>query len=268
MNRAATEAVGDVERPRLHCETHGSGPPFVLLHGWGLHGGLFAPLLPALTAGHRVAVVDLPGHGHSAPVVPFTLDALTDAVAATIDGPATVLGWSMGALVALRLAQRYPQRVARLVLVGASPRFVASDDWPHAMAASTLARFGDELAVAYRLTLQRFLSLQVQGSEDGRRTLAALRGALFARGEPAREALAAGLDILAGTDLRAAVPTLDVPALVVAGQRDALTPPAAGAWLARTLPRARHVEIARAAHAPFLSHPAEFDAALQDFLHA
>jgi pimeloyl-[acyl-carrier protein] methyl ester esterase len=265
---AATESSGDAERPRLHVESHGSGPPLVLLHGWGLHGGLFAPLLPTLTPRHRVAVVDLPGHGSSPPVVPYTLDALTDAVAATIAGPATVLGWSMGGLVALRLAQRYPQRVARLVLVCTSPRFVVDDDWPHAMAAQTLARFGDELAVAYRLTLQRFLSLQVQGSEDGRRPLAALRGALFARGEPPREALAAGLDLLARTDLRAAVPTLDVPALVVSGRRDALTPAAAGAWLAGALPRARHVEIAGAAHAPFLSHPAEFGAALQAFLHA
>lgn len=259
---------GTADGRRLHVESHGSGPPLVLLHGWGLHGGLFAPLLPALTPRHRVAVVDLPGHGNSPPVVPYTLDALTDAVAATIDTPATVLGWSMGGLVALRLARRHPRCVARLVLVCTSPRFVAGDEWPHAMDAQTLARFGDELAVAYRLTLQRFLSLQVQGSEDGRRTLAALRGALFARGEPAREALAAGLDILARTDLRAAVPALDVPALVVTGQRDALTPTGAGAWLARALPRASHVEIAGAAHAPFLSHPQEFNAALEAFLHA
>jgi pimeloyl-[acyl-carrier protein] methyl ester esterase len=265
---AGAQPSGTAAGRSPHVDTHGSGPPLVLLHGWGLHGGLFAPLLPALTPRHRVAVIDLPGHGRSSPVEPYTLDALTDAVAGTIDAPATVLGWSMGGLVALRLAQRHPRCVARLVLVCTSPRFVAGDDWPHAMAAQTLARFGDELAVAYRLTLQRFLSLQVQGSEDGRRTLAAMRGALFARGEPAREALAAGLDILASTDLRADVPSIDVPALVVTGQRDALTPAGAGAWLARALPRARHVGIAGAAHAPFLSHPAGFEAALEAFLHA
>ena len=52
------------------------------------------------------------------------------------------------------------------------------------------------------------------------------------------------------------------------GGRDALTPPAAGAWLAGALPRARLVDIADAAHAPFLSHRPQFDAAVTEFLDA
>jgi pimeloyl-[acyl-carrier protein] methyl ester esterase len=254
----------------LQTEHHGNGPPLVLLHGWGMHGGLFAPLLPSLLPHHRVAVIDLPGHGGSGPIAPYTLDTIADAVAAAIEGPApaTILGWSMGALVALRIARRHPRTVARLVLVCASPRFVAGEDWPHAIAAHTLERFGDELAVAYRPTLQRFLSLQVQGSEQGRRTLAAMRAALFARGEPPRDVLAAGLHILAHTDLRAEVPAIAVPTLVITGQRDALTPAAAGQWLAAALPDGRHADIAGAAHAPFLSHPAAFDGALRPFLDA
>lgn len=268
--RQAAARAGDSGDARLHVDVCGRGPPLALLHGWGLHGGLFAPLVPLLAPTHRVAVVDLPGHGYSPAVAPYTLDTIADAVAATLDAqvPVTLLGWSLGGLVALRIAQRHPQRIARLVLVCASPRFVAGDDWPHAMAAQTLARFADELALAYRLTLQRFLSLQVQGSEEGRKTLAALRGALFARGEPARDVLAAGLDLLARTDLRDSVHAIAVPTLVVTGQRDALTPAGAGAWLARALPAARHVDIAGAAHAPFLSHPAAFGAALESFLHA
>ena len=48
----------------LYVEWSGSGPPLVLLHGWAMHGGLLAPLVPALSARYRVAVVDLPGHGY------------------------------------------------------------------------------------------------------------------------------------------------------------------------------------------------------------
>lgn len=254
----------------LHVDSVGSGPPLVLLHGWALHGGLFAPLVPALARRHRVHAVDLPGHGHSPAAEPCTLDAvvaaLDDRFAA--EAPLTVLGWSLGGTVALRWARRAPARVARLALVGATPRFVAGDGWEHAMAAATLARFADELAVAYRLTLQRFLTLQVQGSDEGRAALAALRGALFARGEPAPAALKAALGLLAATDLRAEVAGIAAPALVVTGSRDTLTPPAAGAWLARALPAARHVEIDGAGHAPFLSHRRRFDAALDGFLDA
>jgi len=236
-----------------------------------MHGGLFAPLVPLLAQRHRVHVVDLPGHGHSAAVEPYTLDAIVarlDAAFAHETQGLTVLGWSFGATAAMRWARVRPARVARLVLVCATPRFVAGPDWAHAMAPETLARFGDELRVAYRLTLQRFLTLQVQGSAEGRATLAALRGALFARGEPAAGALASALGVLAATDLRDEVRAVAAPALVVTGGRAALTPPAAGAWLADALPRARLAAIEDAAHAPFLSHRPQFDAAVTEFLDA
>ena len=157
-------------------------------------------------------------------------------------------------------------RIGRIGLVGATPRFVATSDWPHAMDGETLRRFHDELRVAYRLTLKRFLALQVHGSEHGRAALAAMHEQLFARGEPAAAVLRSGLDVLATTDLRDRVGAIRVPTLVVAGERDALTPPEAGAWLARAIAGARLVRIGGAAHAPFLSHPREFLAALDAFV--
>ena len=258
-------------KPAVHVESVGAGPPLVLLHGWGLHAGFFSPLLPALARRYRVHAVDLPGHGRSARVVPCTLDAMVDAVAgpfASAPGPLAVLGWSLGGLVAMRWAARDPARVSRLVLVTTSPRFVAGPDWPHAMAAGTLARFGDELEVAWRPTLQRFLTLQVQGSEEGRSTLALMRHHLHARGDPSPDALHDALDVLASTDLRDEVPGIAVPALVIFGERDTLAPAAAGEWLARTLPHASSARIDGAAHAPFLSHRGAFDRALDGFLDA
>ncbi len=255
----------------LHVDTAGSGPPLVLLHGWAMHGGLFASLVPALAQRYCVNVVDLPGHGYSAPVAPYTLDAIVAALAQRFGDtpePVTVLGWSFGGALALRWARLHPARVARLALVCATPRFTASDNWPHAMAPVALTRFGDELAAADRLPLQRFLSLQVQGSAEGRTTLAALRAQLFARGEPTRATLAAALAVLATTDLRDDARAIATPALIVTGDRDALTPAAAGEWLARNMPNARHVDIPGAAHAPFLSHRRAFDAALAEFADA
>lgn len=257
--------------PRVHIEAVGAGPPLLLLHGWGMHGGLFAPILPALAQGHRVHVADLPGHGHSAPLSPLTADGIVaalDAALAQDDAPLTIVGWSLGGALALHWALRRPQRVGKLVLVCTTPAFVARADWPHAMARDTLRMFGDELRVAYRQTLQRFLTLQVQGSEAGRATLARLRHELFARGEPAPGVLAESLALLEGIDLRSVIPQIRTRTLVLTGARDALAPPEAGAWLARTLPDARLVEIAGAAHAPFLSHRDAFGAAVAEFLDA
>ena len=133
------------------------------------------------------------------------------------------------------------------------------------MSAATLARFADELRVAYRLTLLRFLTLQVRGSDDGRRTLALLRERLFERGEPTSASLATALALLMTTDLRSALPDVRVPALVLGGDKDTLVPLGATHALATALPRAMHATIAGAAHAPFLSHPRPFIDALRAF---
>ncbi len=186
----------------LHVESTGEGPPLVLLHGWAMHSGFWGPLVPQLARRFRVHAVDLPGHGHSAAPPEFTLDG--DRVGARLDvrrrrpRRSRVLGWSLGGLVAMHWALARPERIGRLVLVATTPRFVAGDDWPHAMPAETLARFGDELRVAWRLTIERFLTLQLQGGEHARATLAALRGELFARGMPSPAALVGALVAAAG----------------------------------------------------------------------
>lgn len=251
----------------LHVESAGVGPPLVLLHGFAMHGGLFAPVVHALAQRHRVHVVDLPGHGYSDAVQAATLDEIAGHVLASLDlpAPAAILGWSFGGLVAQHIALAHPAEVRALVLVSTSPRFVAGADWPHAMTQTTLTRFGDELRVSYKLTLQRFLTLQVQGSEGGRATLASLRNALFARHAPSPATLARVLQILVDTDLRPSAQRIDAPALVISGSRDTLTPAGAGAWLARAMPHARYVEIEGAAHAPFLSHREAFLDAVRAF---
>lgn len=255
----------------VHIDSVGTGPPLVLLHGWATHSGLFAPLVPRLSAKFRVLRVDLPGHGRSATVAPYALDTVIAAVAEAVSrsasasaGPLTLFGWSLGGAVALGWALADPGRVGRLILTGTTPCFVTRPDWPHAMAATTLCRFRDELAMSYRLTLQRFIALQVHGSDHARAVREQLRGELFARGEPAREALDAALELLARTDLRSQVGAIGQAAIVIAGERDALTPPAASEWLAQALPRGSFRLIRGAAHAAFLSHPEAFIAAIVD----
>src|SRR5207249_8567475 len=118
----------------------------------------------------------------------------------------------------------------------------------------------------YRLTLQRFLALQVHGSDEGRTTLALLRGRLFERGEPSPAVLASALELLLRVDLRPALPRMAVPTLVIGGDRDTLVPLEATRQLAAALPNATYVTIAGAAHAPFLSHRAAFVDAVAPFI--
>jgi pimeloyl-[acyl-carrier protein] methyl ester esterase len=239
------------------------GAALVLIHGWGLHGGIWADLLPSLAPFGEPLAPDLPGHGASPwPPGGFGLESAADDLAAAIPAGATVLGWSLGAMVALTLARRHPTRVGRLVLVAATPRFTRAADWSCAVDPTVVDGFARDLAKDYRETLRRFLALQVRGGTTPRETLRRLRELLFARGEPSPRALADGLGVLRNADLRETLSQITQPALVIAGERDRLVPAAASRSLSRALPRGRYVGLPGAAHAPFLSHRDAFVAAL------
>lgn len=249
----------------MHIETLGSGPSVVLLHGWALHGGVFAPLVQRLSDRYTLHLVDLPGHGHSRDSeVALTLDATVDAILAATP-PAAWLAWSLGGLFALHAAAVSPQ-VRGLAMIAATPRFVRGDAWPHAVDASVFAQFGDDLRNDYAGTLERFLALDTMGSEHARSELRTLKQGLYARGEPAPTALQAGLRLLEHADLRAALPTLPVPSLWLGGRRDLLVPSKAMQAAAAMSPRATFVEIAGGGHAPFLGHADRVAAEVDRFL--
>ncbi len=130
-----------------------------------------------------------------------------------------------------------------------------------------LEKFAAELEQDHAATLRRFIALQLRGSENERELLALLRGRLFSRGEPDMGALRGGLEILRDADLRAGLPEIARPTLLIAGERDKLTPPAASHYMAQVMPSARVVEVQGAAHAPFLSHPEIFIEQVKSFLH-
>ena len=255
----------------LHIEATGEGPPLVLLHGWAMHSEMWGPLLPRLARRYRVHAVDLPGHGHSAAPAEFTLDGVVSALASAFAAvaPLTVLGWSLGGQVAMHWAFAQPGQVSRLVLVATSPRFVAGDDWPHAMSDQTLARFGDELRASWKLTMERFLTLQLKGGEHSRATLSALRGRIFARGAPSPAALIGALALLRNADLRCEIAGITQPALVVSGERDTLALPGAGRFLAEAVAEWHlRADLPGRRIIPFVSHADAFGAALDAFLDA
>lgn len=241
--------------------------PLVCVHGWSLNGRVFDALRAALPAGYPLQTLDLPGHGGS----PWqgdqtSLEAQTDWLLHRLPPRCALLGWSLGGQLALQAALQAPARIAALVLVASTPRFVSGDDWLHGMAGPVFDRFAAGLTQDWQALVDEFLQLQVRGGRAADSTLQALRAALAAQGPPRPAALAAGLELLRHTDLRPAVAQINVPALVVGGQHDRITPPAAQAWLAQALPQGCSVQIERAGHAPFLSHPQQFAAALQQFL--
>jgi pimeloyl-[acyl-carrier protein] methyl ester esterase len=251
----------------IYYEQSGHGPDVVLVHGWGSHSGVWTDIARELAADYRVIVPDLPGHGRSRDFLPpmYTPETLVEEIRPALSGPAVWVGWSMGGLVALAAAQRRPQAVTRLVLVGATPKYVQSADWPHAMPPSVLEQFAQDLEQDYAGTLERFLTLQMAGGED-RAVLRRLRDEMFRYCEPSTAALQAGLRLLKGEDRRVMLSQVATPALVIHGGRDRIAPVGAARYLAQHLPQARLEVMPEAGHALFLSHPTVFLEKLKGFI--
>lgn len=250
----------------VHCEIRGEGPDLVLLHGWAMHGGVWGEFIDQLIPHARVHIVDLPGHGGSAPMAPYTVENLMAAIAAQVPQHAMWVGWSLGGMVAVAAAHR--GHASRLGLMASSPCFAQRADWPCAMAEPVLQGFMAALQQDASATVQRFLALQALGSPAAREHVATLKTRLAQWPQPSAAQLGAGLSLLQTEDWRSVLPTLQLPIALIYGARDTLVPVAVADYLSAVWPHATRTVLAQSAHAPFMTHPAETAAALLDVLHA
>lgn len=249
--------------PPAGLTTVAERPPLVLLHPFPFSRTFWSDTAPALAAlGRPVLCPDLPGFGGSTlPAAAHALHAMADDLAAWLDGlghPRVALGGlSMGGYVALAFAARHPARLAALLLLDTR----AAADPPAVRAAR-------DAAIA---------SLRADGTGP---LHAAMAERLLAAGAPAslreraRMRMETSVPGLVGAltamrerpDRTAELPGITVPALVLVGAEDAVTPPAEAHALAAALPRARLAVLPGAGHLPPLETPAAFQAALVGFL--
>ncbi len=253
---------------KIHAETIGSGPVLVMIHGWSMHSGVWRDLVRQLSRHFKVVCLDLPGHGHSESCDPYQLATVSDALAAAIaDERFTLLGWSLGASVAIDMAHRYPERVERLVLLAGNPCFVERADWP-GISANVLTMFSDNLMDNWQQTLVRFLTLQVNGLPDGKKRLKQLKDALQQAPAADLPALKAGLRLLHDTDARAVFQHLKQPVLAFFAEQDVLIPLACMDAMKRLKPEVNIQLLEGAGHAPFFTHSDDIESAVYDFIHA
>jgi pimeloyl-[acyl-carrier protein] methyl ester esterase len=258
---------------QIHTETYGQGKPIVMIHGWGMHSGIWRPFAEALSRHYRVICVDLPGHGRSGRMSAFDLAHLGPAlVAAAGNEPACWLGWSLGATVALDIAARFPERTDRLILLAGNPRFVRTHDstddpahWP-GVSPRVLDAFSGQLAEDAQQTLLRFLALQVHGLPEAKTCLKTLKAAVFECGPPDNAALLQGLQVLKEADLRPRLAALDRPVAAILGGRDTLVPHAVGAHLQQLQPNLQLHLLDKAGHVPFLTHQAALVGIVSGFM--
>lgn len=249
---------------QLHVQTLGQGPDLVMLHGWAMHSGIWNSICDQLAMHFRLHLVDLPGHGQSSRWESYTLEGIVARVAEILPQESIVCGWSLGGQIALKLALSVPKQVSKLVLVATTPCFVKRNNWRWGMDEPTLQLFMENLERHYVQTLNRFFTLQVNGSLDMTNVLAQLRNHFFQHKQPDGHALRAGLQILLTTDLREELANVTQPVLLLHGENDVITHVEAARWMQQQLPDAKYIGFSHCGHAPFLSYPTQFVASLYD----
>lgn len=251
---------------RWWYEAEGEGEPIVLLHGLMLDRTAWAPQWPELAAMGRVIAFDGPGHGRSDPPRRFTLEEHADALGDALDmvgaRRAVLVGHSWGGLVALRFALRHPERVAGLVLVGAS----AAPEPP-----AVRAEYEALVAAVRAIGVPRwFVRLRVGAIVYGRRARRErpeLVDALHAtmRAHPRAGFLRAALAVVRRGSVDRDLGRVTAPTLVVCGRDDRTMPPHRSDALWRGIEGAR-MALVDCGHTPNVERPDLFDAFVLPFV--
>jgi pimeloyl-[acyl-carrier protein] methyl ester esterase len=228
--------------------------PWVFLHGWGYRPDIWDDLR---------ARIDTPSSAPALTAVEH-LAPWADDIAREVPEGSVVVGWSLGAMLALQLAATHPPHVSKLILFGATARFVTDATWPHGLDASTVDAFGAGFARAPARTLQRFVALQAL--HDAQRThVTAQLSAAVLDADAHSAPLGLGLHCLNSSDLRPLLAQVNVPVLLIHGEHDALMPITAAQWLAKALPGAYLTCVNGAGHAAFVSQPEHCAALMSAF---
>lgn len=247
----------DVPGATLHVVAFGDGSRVLLaIGGWAGSWEMWLDVVTQLSASWRVIAFDHRGSGESPLGTDVSPAVLVDDVVAVLDHfgveRAVLAGESQGSLVALRVAADHPERVSGLALVAGTPLMPVLDDVTVAHVAAGLR--SDTVA-----TLQGICAIGLPEDVDGRYRRWAFD--ILRRSEP--EASATLLTVLDGVDVTARLPGLDVPAVVVHGDADAIVPIENGRVLAQRLPDAELVVLPGVGHVPTLTRPLEVAAAIE-----
>jgi 3-oxoadipate enol-lactonase len=257
-------SVALTDRLLHHTLCGHSGPPVVLLHGLGSSSADWPAQHAVLEPRYRVVAVDLPGHGDSPlPDGTLTIERMARDVTALLErldaGPAHVLGLSLGACVALRLALATPGYVRSLTLVNPFARLRPSGPV-------------DVARLALRLVLLGMTPMDTVAIHVARRMFpwpeqrALYEAAATSLAATPRRAYFAAMRALARFDARGQVAAIRRPTLIVAGDRDTSVPLAAKIALATAIPCARLLVVPASGHATPHDQPEAFNRALLEFL--
>jgi pimeloyl-ACP methyl ester carboxylesterase len=259
----------DVRGAKLAVYDRGAGPPLLFVHGFPLEHHMWEPQVREFSTTHRVIAVDLRGFGQSSAPEPTAVSTMQDFAAdcagvldaLNVDGPVTFCGLSMGGYIAWQFVDKFPERVARLVLCDTR----AGADTPEAAAmrlkmAEHVLEAGPELVAAAMLPKLFAIETAKQRPE-----LVEQVRQMILRASPTGIA-AAQRGMAQRPDVRERLGAIRVPTLVIVGEHDAISPPDEMRQIAEGIPSAEFIVIPNAGHMSTMENSTDVNAAMRGFV--
>jgi pimeloyl-ACP methyl ester carboxylesterase len=251
-------------RGRVSYREAGDGEPLVLLHGIGSGSASWAAQLGSLSDRFRVIAWDAPGYGGSdalEPAEPAALD-YAETLAVFLDSlgidSASIVGHSLGALMACAFARRWRERTTGMMLADPAAGYGKAD--PKVRAERMADRLGllDRLGPEGMARERSAALLSGAASPEARERVRAVMARI--RPDGYRQAVA----MLFGADIHEDARAIGFPVLVVCGGADTVTPPDGCRKVAESFPDGRFAILPGLGHACYVESPAAFDGALRD----
>jgi pimeloyl-ACP methyl ester esterase len=252
-----------------YCES-GTGRPIVFLHGWAMSGRAWH-FQESLDDCGRLIFLDQRGHGHSSTGGSYLLKDYAADLVSLFERlelrDAVVVGWSMGVQVALEAFPALKSRLSGLVLVGGTPRFTTTEDFPYGQPPVEVKGMGVRLRRDYQKTMGEFFKgMFAEGEMDKAQYQRIVHEIVMSGKSPDPAAAAEALKILSVADQREQLPSIDRPVLLVHGELDAIVPATASEYMAQQMPLATLKIMHGCGHGPFMTRPEVFNRLIEEFV--
>jgi pimeloyl-[acyl-carrier protein] methyl ester esterase len=232
-----------------------------LVHGWGVNRAVWHNIKAYFEGFGQVHLLDLPGYGdRTHETFPARIEDAASLLANDIPDNAIVIGWSLGAILALYIQINRLVEVKALQLIAGTPRFTASSGWRYGQRLSNFVSFSESFELDYGAALKAFLLLQFSGDECARQQAKAFATAIQDYPDPSKATLQAGLKVLEHSDLRTGLSEVNVPVQIVCGEHDQICAHGASTFMHQHIAESQLVEL-DCGHVPFKSCRADFTAA-------
>jgi pimeloyl-ACP methyl ester carboxylesterase len=263
----------EVDQGRIFYRDHGDGDTVIVwVHGLPLDGSTWRAQIDHFGDCRNIAI-DLRGYGRSSKLPPDASDVTAiyvDDLTRLLDhlgvGRVVIVGHASGGHGVLRFASARPERVARVVVINASPMFRKGDDWPWGFDEAAIASFR---AIYDRDGLEGFIDFLL--APTFKESVSAAPPSLLAEYkalavEAGKETLFAFFDKISCDDDRPYLKDIKAPTLLLTGLLDNEVPPPVGLYMRNTIPRAMLVEVPDADHFMFATRPLLTNALIASFL--